>query len=183
MFQTLGHAGLIGTHTALKRSTEEDPHQYAITLNERVQGGLHLTLEHMIKTRCLASPSSIMQALKYEKGDIKKIVKFLKRVNTCSPVYYTLIDQHGQSFVIEKNRGRTVNLIRGSDQIDNVKYLVQTNHDMSKADPDGRSDIATEKVRKTAIQNAEVEAGDLWRILLASPNFNELTLMSSVIDV
>ena len=95
MFQTLGHAGLIGTHTALKRSTKEDPTQYAITLNERVQGGLHLTLEQMVKTRCHASPSSIMQALKYEKGDIKKIVNFLKRVNTCSPVYYTLIDQHG----------------------------------------------------------------------------------------
>lgn len=33
LFETLGHAGLIGTHTALKRATADDPHQYAITLN------------------------------------------------------------------------------------------------------------------------------------------------------
>jgi hypothetical protein len=38
--ETIGHAGLIGTHTGLKFSSNK----YSITLNERTQGGLHLTL-------------------------------------------------------------------------------------------------------------------------------------------
>jgi hypothetical protein len=48
IFETLGHAGLIGTHTAMKRASEHSPYQYAATMNERVQGGLHVTLEKII---------------------------------------------------------------------------------------------------------------------------------------
>jgi hypothetical protein len=33
ILETLGHAGFIGTHTALKRATEKSPFQYAVTLN------------------------------------------------------------------------------------------------------------------------------------------------------
>jgi len=44
----LGHAGFVGTHTVFKKATAINPHQFAITLNERVDGGLHLTLQQMI---------------------------------------------------------------------------------------------------------------------------------------
>jgi hypothetical protein len=95
LFETLGHAGFVGTHTALKRSTEDDPHQYAITLNERIQGGLHLTLDQMLTTHCYSSPSAIMEALKYCKGNLRTVVAYLENINTCSTVYYTLIGQNG----------------------------------------------------------------------------------------
>ena len=54
----------------------------------------------MLTTKCLSSLSAIMQTLKYFKGNIEEVVKHLKNINTCSPVYYTLIDKDGKSYVI-----------------------------------------------------------------------------------
>jgi len=38
IYQTIGHAGLIGAHSALRFDG------YSVTLNERVDAGLHRTL-------------------------------------------------------------------------------------------------------------------------------------------
>jgi hypothetical protein len=38
IFQTIGHAGLIGAHTGLRMNG------YSVTLNERIDAGLHRTL-------------------------------------------------------------------------------------------------------------------------------------------
>ena len=183
VFEILGHAGFVGTHTALKISTDSSPHQFGITLNQRVKGGLHITLEQMFATKCFSSPSAIMQALKYCKGDIEEVVAYLTSINTCSPVYYTLIDQFGESYVMEKNRGSTSNLIRTPSAVDGVKLLVQTNHDRSIPDPDGRSTAATAKLTELVTSQKDVLPSDLWKILLESPNFNKLTLMTTVVDV
>lgn len=39
IYETIGHAGLIGAHTALRYDG------YSVTLNERIDKGLHVTLE------------------------------------------------------------------------------------------------------------------------------------------
>lgn len=50
-------------------------------------------------------------------------------------------------------------------------------------DPDGRADIATSKMRNLLLNKNNIETTDIKNILLESPNFNELTLMTTVIDV
>lgn len=64
VLETLGHAGFVGTHTALKRATKENPLQYAITLNERVEGGLHKTLGKIMTSRCETCPYAMMKTLR-----------------------------------------------------------------------------------------------------------------------
>ncbi|NCQ41131.1 MAG: hypothetical protein GW795_04385, partial [Cyanobacteria bacterium] len=118
LFETLGHAGLVGTHTALKRATADDSNQYAITLNERIHGGLRLTLAQMLATKCRPSPSAMIETIKNCKGGFNKVVSCLKKVSTCSTVYYTLIDSNGNSAVIEKNRGKRSHYVRGPERLD-----------------------------------------------------------------
>ncbi len=44
LYETVGHAGLVGAHTTLSLEKSEGGFQYALILNERISGGLHLTL-------------------------------------------------------------------------------------------------------------------------------------------
>ncbi len=43
VFRIAGHAGFVGTHTAMRTG------QYAVTLNERIEGGLRNTLITMLE--------------------------------------------------------------------------------------------------------------------------------------
>ena len=46
-----------------------------------------------------------MRALKYAKGDIDKVFKYIDKINTCAAVYWTIISKNGGSYVVEKDRG------------------------------------------------------------------------------
>lgn len=52
LYETLGHAGFVGTHTAFKRKTNLDPHQYALVFNERMIRGLKVTIQELIESKC-----------------------------------------------------------------------------------------------------------------------------------
>lgn len=41
-----------------------------------------------------------MKTLKYCKGDVKAVVEYLNSFDTCAAVYYTIIGQSGESYVI-----------------------------------------------------------------------------------
>jgi hypothetical protein len=60
---------------------------------------------------------------------------------------------------------------------------VQTNHDSDVPDPDGRSIAATQKIQKVLRQNNQINSSNIWQILSEAPNFNELTLMTGLIDI
>ena len=83
-------------------------------MNERVQGGLHKTLDKIIAEPCISCPYALMQALKECKGNAEDILKYLNNLNTCSAVYWTVNSKNGGSYVIEKNRGVGSHKIRGA---------------------------------------------------------------------
>lgn len=125
----------------------------------------------------------MMKNIRHSTGNLENILENLSNSNTCAASYFTILDKEGQGFVIEKNRGHTANLIRQAQNLEDVKYLVQTNHDQSDPDPDGRTTAATDKLKKIIESKYSVLPSDVWKILLENPNFNSLTLMSCIIDV
>lgn len=58
IFQTVGHAGLIGAHTGMRFNG------YSITFNERIDGGFHKTLEEILLMRAETMPYLIQKALR-----------------------------------------------------------------------------------------------------------------------
>lgn len=99
-------------------------------------------------SQCETSPYALVRALKEASGDIFDIVKYLNNINTCTAVYWTILSKGGNSYVIQKNRGIGAHLIRQSNSLNGINYIVQTNHDFDKPDPDNRSTAATAKLAK-----------------------------------
>jgi hypothetical protein len=64
IFEVMGHAGLIGAHTAIRLSKEPGSLQFGIVLNEREVGGLHETLYAIATRKCETSPYNVMKLLK-----------------------------------------------------------------------------------------------------------------------
>ena len=64
-----------------------------------------------------------------------------------------------------------------------INFIVQTNHDYDTIDPDGRSTAALTKLNGVIQNSGKANSSDIWRILTEKPNFNNLTLMTGVIDV
>jgi hypothetical protein len=58
IYQTIGHAGLIGAHTGIRFDG------YSITFNERIDGGFHKTLEQMVLYRAETMPYLIQKILR-----------------------------------------------------------------------------------------------------------------------
>lgn len=91
--------------------------------------------------------------------------------------------------LIEKNAGVGVHQVYLQKLDDlttstqNPFFILQTNTDQDKQDPDGRRDQAIEKINNVIKQQQFVEKEDLKRILLEPPNFNDKTLMTAIIDV
>lgn len=59
--------------------------------------------------------------------------------------------------------------------------MVQTNTDRDEMDPDTRRDIAEEKMKKLNA-NTSISRETVWNILTESPNKNNLTLITVLID-
>ncbi len=59
--------------------------------------------------------------------------------------------------------------------------MVQTNTDREQIDPDTRRDIAEEKMKKLNA-NTSISRETVWNILTESPNKNNLTLITVLID-
>ena len=123
-----------------------------------------------------------MKALRKAAGNIENLLTKLTEQDTCSAVYWTVLSSKGESFVVEKDRGVGAHYIRAPSSVGRVAYLVQTNHDWNVPDPDGRDIAANRKIAAYASQG-EVSSDNVWTVLEEHPNFNNLTLMSTVIDV
>jgi len=54
----------------------------------------------MAISSCETSPYAIMKTLRYCKGDANTVVNFLNSFDTCAAVYFTIIDQSGNSYVL-----------------------------------------------------------------------------------
>jgi hypothetical protein len=60
-------------------------------------------------------------------------------------------------------------------------YLVQTNTDREKVDPDGRRIVAERKMEKLRIDK-KILREEVYNILSASPNKNNLTTITAILD-
>jgi hypothetical protein len=67
-------------------------------------------------------------------------------MNTCTAVYWTIQSREGSSYVMEKNRGVGSHKIREAEIENNINFIVQTNHDYDRPDPDNRSTAARNKL-------------------------------------
>jgi hypothetical protein len=74
MFESICHAGMVGTHTAFKRSTKGEGHQYAITLNERKIRKTTVKIEELIESKCQRNMYTLINTMKYFKGDTNAVV-------------------------------------------------------------------------------------------------------------
>lgn len=80
VFRTAGHAGFVGTHTVMRKNS------YALTLNERVEGGLRLTLDQMLKG-CKEVPW-LMRKTAENCEDVECAIASLSQGVVCAPVYF-----------------------------------------------------------------------------------------------
>jgi hypothetical protein len=67
--------------------------------------------------------------------------------------------------VIEKNRGVGSHRIREAEIENNINFIVQTNHDFDKVDPDTRSTAAHTKLINTINGNFKDPQDSIWKIL------------------
>lgn len=64
---------------------------------------------------------------------------------------------------------------------ENSKFIVQTNTDQGKPDPDTRRDVAYAKMSEL-LKYKQVTRQKVWNILSEPPNKNKLTLFTVLLD-
>lgn len=186
VFESIGHAGLIGSHTALRLKQPGNNLQYSITLNERSQGGFRDTLYAMLTSHCETAPYVVMRTLRQAHNTLQELINSLRAANNCAGVYL-IVSANGQSIVVEKDRGKGAGLVYPDTQVAMLdegvlRYTVKTNYDLKEPDEDGRMGAATAKLRQAIVEKGLITQDDVWQILEEAPNFNNLTLMTAILD-
>lgn len=167
LFRTAGHAGLIGTHTVMRKGG------YSLTLNERTDGGLRTTLSTMLGG-CQEVPW-LMRKTAEECSTVECAVSRLSHGTVCAPVYFIVAAESVQ-LVIERAReavAHTYSILNFPNS-----FMVQTNTDRLLPDSDGRR--TTAELRLSQLPSINEEA--IRSVLVQPPNFNSLTLMTVVMN-